>query len=139
VYTLAKENTLNSLTQKFEKDQVAKSGEEFYLLTNDTNLFITSSILDLKKMNIPLGQYGTLLSIPNNTVIVALPLNDKPKIESFSLNFFGLTNYMYTAEDTKSLCKNVFWYDGKEIFEVAFDVSQQKLIYPAALHTLMGK
>jgi hypothetical protein len=130
IYNIAKNNTLSKLSQKFEKEQVSKEGEEYYLLANDINLYITSSILDLKKANIPLGKYGTLISIPNNTVILALPLNDKINIDKFSLNFMGLTNYMFNSQETKPISDNLNWYDGKEIYLIEKDIKNKKLIYP---------
>jgi len=56
IFLLAKGQTLKILDQKFAKEDIAKSGEEFYLLASDTDLFITSSILDIKKANDPMGK-----------------------------------------------------------------------------------
>lgn len=139
IYLLAKENTLKSLDLKFEKAEVAKTGEEFYLLSSDTDLFITSSILDLKKTNPPVGKFGTLIAVPNNTVIVALPLNDKGKINQYCLNFMGLADYMYDSKETKPISNNLFWLNADEILLIDKDLKNKKFIYPAQLQTLVDK
>lgn len=139
IYLLAKDNTLKKLDQKFEKGEAAKSGEEFYLLASDTDLFITSSILDLKKTIPPAGKYGTLISIPNNTVIVALPLNDKDKINQFCLSFMGLADYMYDSKETKPISNNLFWLKGDEILLIEKDIKNKKLLYPTELQKFVDK
>jgi hypothetical protein len=139
LFILAKENTLKNLDQKFEKADVAKSGEEFYFLASDTDLFITSYILDLKKSNPPIGKYGTLISIPNNTVIEALPLNDKEKINQFCLNFKGMTDFMYDSKETKPISNNLFWLNGNEIIIIDRDIKNNKLIYPSQLQSIIDK
>jgi hypothetical protein len=139
VYLVAKENTLNKLNQKFEKAQVGKNGEEFYLLASDADLFITSSILDLKKASLPAGKYGTLIAVPNNTVIVALPLNDKLKIDQFCLNFMGLASYLYESKETKPISDNLFWINGNEMFAIEKDLKNEKFIYPAGLQKFVDK
>lgn len=139
IYLLAKNNTLKNLDKKFEKAEAAKSGEEFYLLSSDTDLFITSSILDLKMTNLPIGKFGTLISIPNNTVIVALPLNDKEKINQFCLSFMGLADYMYESKETKPISNNLFWLNGNEILIIDKDLKNKKLTYPTQLQTLIDK
>lgn len=139
IYSLAKENTLKGLDQKFEKAEVAKSGEEFYLLSSDTDLFLTSSILDLKKTNPPIGKFGTLISIPNNTVIVALPLNDKGKINQFFLSFMGLADYMYESKETKPITNNLFWLNGNEFLIIEKDIKNEKFIYPKQLQNIIDK
>lgn len=139
IYLLAKKNTLKNLDQKFEKAEVETSGEEFFLLSNDTDLFVTSYILELKKTNPPIGKYGTLLSIPNNTVIIALPLNDKEKIEPFCLSFMGLTNYMFDSQETKPMSDNLFWFDGNQILSIEKDLKNKKLIYPTNLQKHVDK
>jgi hypothetical protein len=139
IYLVAKNNTLKNLGQKFEKAEAAKSGEEFYLLSSDTDLFVTSSILDLKMTNLPIGKFGTLISIPNNTVIVALPLNDKEKINQFCLSFMGLADYMYESKETKPISNNLFWLNGNEILIIDKDLKNKKLTYPAQLQALIDK
>ncbi len=139
IYLIAKNNTVKSLDQKFEKAEVAKSGEEFYLLSSDTDLFVTSCFLDLKKTNLPTGKFGTLISIPNNTVIVALPLNDKEKINQFCMNFMGLVDYMYVTEETKPISNNLYWVNGNEILLIDKDLKTKKLIYPAQLQAIIDK
>jgi hypothetical protein len=139
IYLLAKDNTLKNLDQKFEKAEVAKSGEEFYLLSSDTDLFLTSFILDLKKSNPPIGKFGTLISIPNNTMIVALPLNDKEKINQFCLSFMGLSDYMYENKETKPISNNLFWINANDILFIDKDLINKKLIYPAELQAFIDK
>ncbi len=139
IYLLAKNNTLKSLVQKFEKAEVAKSGEEFYILTSNTDLFLTSSILDLQQNKPPMGKFGTLISIPNNTMIVALPLNDKEKINQFCLSFMGLSDYMYENKETKAISNNLFWLNGKDILYIDKDLINKKLIYPAELQAFIDK
>lgn len=139
IYLLAKENTFKSLDQQFEKADVAKSGEEFYLLASDTDLFVTSFILDLKKANPPAGKFGTLISIPNNMAIVALPLNDKTKIEAFCLSFMGLADYMYNSEETKPVSNNLFWLQGNEVFFIEKDIKNKKFNFPSQLQVLIDQ
>lgn len=139
VFALAKENTLKSLTQQFQKIDFQNGEEEFYFLTSDDDLFITSSILDLKKTNPPVGKYGTIISIPNNLLIAALPLNDKEKIDPFCLSFMGLTDYMYQGEDTKPISNNLFWLNGSDLLLIDKDYENKKLIYPEQLKKLMDK
>ncbi|HOZ79879.1 MAG TPA: hypothetical protein PLY34_17915 [Ferruginibacter sp.] len=139
IFLLAKENTLVHLDQKFEKAGTAKTGEEFYLLSSDTDLFLTSLILDLKKANPPAGKFGTLISIPNNTVIVALPLNDKEKIQQFGLSFMGLTDFMYESKETKPISNNLFWLTGNEVFIIDKDLKNKMFIYPEKLKALIDK
>ena len=139
IYSLARENTIKALNQKFEKAETGKDGEEFYLLASDTDLFITSSILELKKTNLPVGKYGTLVSIPNNMVIVALPLDDLQKINGFSLTFRGLTDYMHGSDETKPVSNNLFWFNGKEMAIIEKDIEKKELIYPDELKKIMGK
>lgn len=139
INAIAKENTLKDLNQKFEKAQTAQSGEEFYLLANDSNLFVTSSLLDLKKSQPPIGKYGTFISIPNNTTIVALPLNDKQKIDAFCLNFMGLTNYMFESKETNPMSNNLFWINGSSMLLIEKDIPNKKLIYPEELKKLIEK
>jgi hypothetical protein len=137
IYLLAKENTLNNLDLKFVKAEVAKTGEEFYLLSSDTDLFLTSSILDLKKTSPPVGKFGTLISIPNNTVIVALPLNDKEKISQFCLSFMGLADYIYESKEAKPISNNLFWLNGNDLLLIDKDLQNKKFIYPAELKKLV--
>lgn len=132
-YLLAKENTLKNLDLKFVQAEVAKTGEEFHLLSSDTDLFLTSSILDLKKTSPPVGKFGTLISIPNNLVIVALPLNDKEKINQFCLSFMGLTDYIYERKETKPISNNLFWLNGNDLLPIDKDLQNKKFIYPAEL------
>jgi len=139
VYNTAKENTLSSLTQNFEKAETFPTGEEIYLLASDSNLFITSSILNIKQFNIPIGKFGTIISIPNNTVIVALPINDKEKIESYGQNFYGLSNYMYQSSETKPLSDKIFWFDGEKYFEIQFLEQYQKLAFPIEMQEYFEK
>jgi hypothetical protein len=138
IYLLAKENTFKSLDHQFEKADEAKSGEEFYLLASDTDLFVTSFILDLKRANPPAGKYGTLISIPNNMAIVALPLNDKTKIEAFCQSFMGLVDYMYNSQETKPVSNNLFWLRGNEILFIDKDVKNKKFIFPPQLQELIN-
>lgn len=139
IYLLAKENTLKNLDQKFEKAQTGKNGEEFYLLSSNNDLFITSSILDLKKTSPPVGKYGTLISIPNSLTIVALPLNDQSKIDQFSLSFMGLADFMYESKEAKPVSNNLFWLNGSEMLMIEKDLKNKKLIYPAELQKLVNK
>jgi hypothetical protein len=139
IYILAKNNTSKSLVQKFEKAEVAKSGEEFYILASNSDLFLTSSILDLQQNKPPIGKFGTLISIPNNTMIVALPLNDKEKINQFCLSFMGLSDYMYENKETKPISNNLFWLNANDILYIDKDLINKKLIYPTELQAFIDK
>ncbi|MDA3614838.1 hypothetical protein [Polluticaenibacter yanchengensis] len=108
IYAQAKENTMNFLDQTFEFANNLPTGEKIYLLASDSNLFITSYILDLKKSKITVGKFGTIVSIPNNSVVVAMPIDDKDKLLSSTQNFFGLTEYMYESNETKPLCNKIY-------------------------------
>lgn len=137
IYRLARINTLKALKQKFEKAETAKTGEVFYILADDMDLFITSAVLDLRKAGLPLGKHGTVFSVPNHTSLVAMPLDDPSKADGFILNFMGLTDYMNQRPETKPVSNNLFWYDGKEVFLITKDIPNKKFIYPAALQTAL--
>lgn len=133
IYRLAKTNTIKALNQKFEKAETAKTGEVFYLLADDMDLFITSAIFDLKKAGLPVGKHGTVFSVPNHTLLVAMPLDDPAKADGFILNFMGLTDYMNQSPENKPVSNNLFWYNGKEVFLINKDIPNKKFIYPAAM------
>lgn len=133
IYSLARENTLKSLTQKFSKTEAGKDGEVFYLLSSDYDLFVTSAVIELNKMDIPQGKYGTLISLPSSNVIVALPLSDSSKINQFALRFMDVTNYMYENNQTTQISAELFWYNGVELLSVGKDNEKKELIYPSEL------
>jgi hypothetical protein len=70
-------------------------------------------------------------------VIIALPLDDKEKINQFCLKFMGLTNYMYASGETKPISDNLFWLNGSEILSIEKDLQNKKLIYPTQLQKLV--
>lgn len=133
IYNQAKSNTVNALHNKFTKLEAGKEDDVLYLLANDQDLFITSGLLDLKKCNIPNGKYGSLVSVPNNTTIMAKPLDDTQFIEKNSLSFMSATDYMADLENVKPVTDNIFWYDGTILKLIEKDFANKKLIFPVEL------
>lgn len=133
LYHIAKKNTLNYLTQDFVETEPLDNGYVDYYLVNKNEIFITSSILDLSKFKVPIGKYGTLISMPNNTVIVARPINKTSDLEKCALNFMDNTDLFMSFEGTKPLSNNVFWLNNNKLELIKIDYINKRLIYPKGL------
>jgi hypothetical protein len=118
-YQLARSNTLNNLnTRKFTPILIERNNEIYHLLINKKDLFITSAILDLKKFDIPIGKYGTLVSIPNNAVILSKSIETNINIMNTINDFYELTAQSLADEELKPLSDNVFWFNGNELMHI---------------------
>lgn len=130
IFEYALDNTKKYLKLKFINSGTLPTGEEIYMLANDLELFTTSSILNINDAKIPMGKYGTIISVPNNITIAASPLDVKEKIEANGLNFYNLTNYLYKSVETKPLSNKIFWFDGNNFYEILYLEKLNKLAFP---------
>lgn len=137
VFNIALKNTLSSLTQNFEGVTIVEGEAPYYLLTDDYDLFVTSALLKLNDFNIPKGKFGSIVSIPNRTVLIAKPIDDLESLNSLTEDFMGLTNYMNQIDDTNSVSTNLYWFNGVSIELIKKDIENRRFKYPTELSKLI--
>jgi hypothetical protein len=108
--------TIDDIPEMFEKYEF-KYNSNIYLLSSDTNIFVSTSILDLKVKAAPVGKYGSFVSIPNRVNVPVLELTDKTTINGLTVEFMMLTKYMYD-KGPGSITSNIYWYDGVKLYLV---------------------
>lgn len=136
VLKLAKENTLQLIPEEFEFAQKSKYDDKIYLIASDTNIFLSSALINLEEQNIPNGKFGTLISVPNFSAVVAIPISSKQNLDEKTLDFMGLTNYMFESNETKPLSDNLYWYYENKIYLIEKDEVNKKLLLPKKLKEL---
>jgi hypothetical protein len=114
-YELAKSNTLKDISRKFLPIHIDNTNQDYNILINENDLFITSAILDLKKLDMPMGKYGTLISVPDNTVILSQPIEKKENLNIAISDFQDLTINSPQNENSKPISTNIFWYDAEKL------------------------
>ena len=139
VYNISKINTLKDIKATFIKIQPDQNGMSFNLLADDYDLYVTSSVLDLGKFNTPQGKYGTIISIPNSSMVIAKTLDDKNLIEQNTLEIMGATDAMFNLQNVKPISSNLFWYYNDKFEIIEKDYDRQTFIYPIELQKKINK
>jgi hypothetical protein len=101
-------------------------------MTSDTNIFLSTDVLGLKVKNTPVGKFGAFVSVPNRINMPVLVLDDLNKINVLTMEFMGLTQYMYKL-GPGSISDEFFWYDGERLYPVQNDRSKGAIKLPDEL------
>ncbi|HUI72212.1 MAG TPA: hypothetical protein VL354_16955 [Spirochaetia bacterium] len=131
VFSQALKNTVGENKETFEEYDF-RDGLKVSLLSSDTNPYVTTSIYDLANTGIPVGEYGTLVGIPNRMTIVAMALPRKELVRSMIMELMGLVSYMY-AQGPGSISDNMYWYNEGSLSLIQKDRTTGAITLPQKL------
>lgn len=126
----AVKNTLKNNKESFENYKISDTFD-ISILLSDSNIFITSSIYDLK-IN---SEYGSFVAIPNRYGILVKNINKK-SINNDIVQMLDLVDYIY-QQGPGSITNTVFWYDGKKYYKIIHDKSKGMVKLPDELVKLL--
>jgi len=131
VVALATAATVDENHESFRMYQF-KYNSTIYLMTSDTNLFLTTDILDATLKGAPVGSLGAFVSVPNRINMPVLVLDDKATLNALTVEFMLLTQYLYKL-GPGSITSEFYWFDGKRLYPVAHDPQNGAIRLPDEL------
>jgi hypothetical protein len=136
LFLIAEENTIKDHKSNFIKVPVDEIPIEFYLLTDEYNLYVTTSLLKIEEFNLPEGKYGTVISVPNSSTVIASPINKKSVKEDL-IPFMQVTNNLYLTDESIMFTNHIFWYYNGDYYLIKKDIENKVFILPEKLEELI--
>lgn len=115
------ENTFKKYPVDRSRGEVDK--EVFVEILNGENLFVATQIYNLSNYKNILGEYGSLMIVPNRHTVMIFPINDHKVLQAMSK--LGLIATKMFEEGPGSITPNLYWYQDNNFTNIPYELDEK--------------